>query len=561
MASMKGTTRWLLASVLVLLLQTQFVFSASAVIPVPPNVAPDFINANLHRVIDLTGPIVREHTTIIVKGIRQSGSADSYFLSFKEQAADNHLAWLEVEEKGGKPLLVAKDVTDGQNGIQYYKVKLAAPLKADDKATLIVKASYAKRIEPFPKEISQVGKQMFLYRDNVHLYSPYQSEKQKTTVKTKTTEAIARDKSGSSRPDRSSNTLVYGPYTDLPPFAELELDVHYADPEPILVAKEHRKNAVISHWSGQLAVQEDYEVHHKGASLKGQWSRIDYQLTQRMHDNTNVVKGLQVQLPPQASNIFFRDTIGNVSTSRVAHDRRRTVLYLKPRYPLYGGWRYTWHHGYHAPLENFLKRDEATGRYVFRVAFTGGMSNLTVEHAVLSVVLPEGARNIDVKSAFNLDGISNTTTYTFLDTTGRPTVVLQKVNAVDEHALPIEISYDYSPISLLQKPLAVSVAFLLVFLTGAVYSRLDLGITKNPAREAETLLRSYRQTVTQTQTLTKSLFTRLTTAFETYKATKELSTYHLTLADVEAALGEAWKRLEGVAERAEKGGNEVFGRG
>ena len=83
--------------------------------------------------------------------------------------------------------------------------------------------------------------------------------------RTKTKDSVARDKSGSSRPDRLSNNLVYGPYTDLPPFAEAELDVHYVDPEALLVAKEHRKNAVISHWSGQLAVQEDYEVHHKGA--------------------------------------------------------------------------------------------------------------------------------------------------------------------------------------------------------------------------------------------------------------------------------------------------------
>ena len=74
-------------------------------------------------------------------------------------------------------------VISSLSGIQYYKVKLATPLKADDKVTLIVKASYAKRIEAFPKEISQVGKQMYVYRDNVHFYSPYQSEKQKTTVK------------------------------------------------------------------------------------------------------------------------------------------------------------------------------------------------------------------------------------------------------------------------------------------------------------------------------------------------------------------------------------------
>lgn len=64
---------------------------------------------------------------------------------------------------------------------------------------------------------------------------------------------------------RSGNVVTYGPYTDVPPFSHAELYVHYQDSRPILVAKTLERKMEISHWGGNLNVQEDYELHHEGA--------------------------------------------------------------------------------------------------------------------------------------------------------------------------------------------------------------------------------------------------------------------------------------------------------
>ena len=60
--------------------------------------------------------------------------------------------------------------------------------------------------------------------------------------------------------------IVYGPYTDVSPFSAAKLHVHYPYNTAYLVAKSYAKAIEISHWGANVAVQEDYEVHHKGAA-------------------------------------------------------------------------------------------------------------------------------------------------------------------------------------------------------------------------------------------------------------------------------------------------------
>ena len=113
-------------------------------------------------------------------------------------------------------------------------------------------------------------------------------------------------------------------------------------------------------------------------------------MNQQQDDQTNVVKGLVAHLPPKSFNILYRDDIGNVSTSTVKGSTKQTLLQLKPRYPLFGGWKYKWHHGYDVSLSSFMKR-EAGNKHVLRLPFTGALKNITVEKMIFELVLPEGA--------------------------------------------------------------------------------------------------------------------------------------------------------------------------
>ena len=53
--------------------------------------------------------------------------------------------------------------------------------------------------------------------------------------------------------------------------------------------------------------------------------------------------------------------------------------------------------------------------------------------------------------------------YTYLDTIGRPVVVMTKKNLVETHILDFELHYKFSAIYMLQEPLLIVAAFLLMF--------------------------------------------------------------------------------------------------
>lgn len=67
-----------------------------------------------------------------------------------------------------------------------------------------------------------------------------------------------------------------------------------------------------------------------------------------------------------------------------------SIFNSENRYPLYGGWKYKWFHGYDVPINNYLKKI-GPNRYQLKMKFTGSLKNILVEDMAVSYVLPEGA--------------------------------------------------------------------------------------------------------------------------------------------------------------------------
>ena len=55
--------------------------------------------------------------------------------------------------------------------------------------------------------------------------------------------------------------------------------------------------------------------------------------------------------PARKSDIYYRDNIGNFSTSTVSHHLDGVDLSLLSRFPMYGGWKNAWYQGYNMPTE------------------------------------------------------------------------------------------------------------------------------------------------------------------------------------------------------------------
>ena len=96
-----------------------------------------------------------------------------------------------------------------------------------------------------------------------------------------------------------------------------------------------------------------------------------------------------------SADAYFVDDIGNVSTSRFRSNFREANLELKPRYPLFGGWNYSFKVGWNADLKNVLRHVKGrTDSYVLKVPFFEGpkqAEGTEYEKVVTRIILPEGA--------------------------------------------------------------------------------------------------------------------------------------------------------------------------
>jgi oligosaccharyltransferase complex subunit alpha (ribophorin I) len=114
----------------------------------------------------------------------------------------------------------------------------------------------------------------------------------------------------------------------------------------------------------------------------------------------HVLTELALQLPAGIHSTYYYDTIGNVSTShlRVAPPQSQgglpggiSILELRPRYPLLGGWNYSFTLGWDSHLEDYAGWDAEKGRYIVSVPIMTLFGGSVVEDAEVKVILPEAS--------------------------------------------------------------------------------------------------------------------------------------------------------------------------
>lgn len=173
------------------------------------------------------------------------------------------------------------------------------------------------------------------------------------------------------------------------------MSIHYLNNYPMAKFSSMSKELEVSHW-GAITVEEIYELKHAGAVLKGGFSRFDYQM--RRTGSSPSFRNLVTTLPGTASNIYYRDQIGNISTSEMKTDKNGDIeLEIQARFPIFGGWQTQFYLGYMIPTENALFVDAETGKFSLKFDFFTAFNDVWVEDMEIKVILPEGCTDISVK--------------------------------------------------------------------------------------------------------------------------------------------------------------------
>ena len=273
---------------------------------------------------------------------------------------------------------------------QFYRITLPTPLAAAAQQTLSISYNVFSSLSPLPATIGQQDKQYLLYTFSSYCPSAYSTQKQKTKLKFPS--ADIPDYTG--EPDRDPKSFVYGPFENTPAGAEQEASVRYEFTKPLIYASLLERDVEVSQWGGNLASEERYWLTNKGADLAGQFSRVTWAATQYYNPPSSALKMLSVPLPVGSLNPYFVDDIGNVSTSRYRSNMREAMLELRPRYPIFGGWKYSFKIGWDANLKDFLRKLAKGDGHVLSVPFLEGpktSEGVAYEKVHLRVILPEGA--------------------------------------------------------------------------------------------------------------------------------------------------------------------------
>ncbi|KAF9597916.1 hypothetical protein IFM89_022559, partial [Coptis chinensis] len=274
---------------------------------------------NAERRVDLSSHIVKVFLTLKVENTGTSPIWEVY-LSFPPTQVEN-LALVKaalVVGKRKKKTYVPLDVNlselrDGLNGAQFYSIFLHDELKSGEIVTLEVLYILTRSLEPFPAEISQGDSQLVYYRDSAIILSPYNVKEQMTYVKTPSAKVESYTVLEPTK--RVSTELQYGKYIDQAPYSYSPIIVHFENNSPFAVVEELLREVEISHW-GSVQVTEHYKLVHAGARHKGIFSRVEYQSRPSI-SGISSFKHLLVQLPPRVHSVYYRDGIGNISTSRL----------------------------------------------------------------------------------------------------------------------------------------------------------------------------------------------------------------------------------------------------
>jgi oligosaccharyltransferase complex subunit alpha (ribophorin I) len=431
------------------------------------------VNEEVTRNIDASSALVRVNYDIKVK------DASKEYLFVVPAEWSHNIAYFRASVgKGKKSIPTAAPVSEGN--FTTYKLTL----KDANNPSIKIKMILTDLLIPRPKQIRQEENQMVQLLTDHYFYSPYHTSSQKTTIKLASSqiESYTKKAPHSAR----GSTLTWGPYADIAPETQSPAIVHYTNNKPFSKFTDSVIELEVSHW-GNVAIEEIHELKHTGAELIGGFSRIDYQM--RRSASTPSFRNLIGTLPAQAHSMYYRDQIGNISTSDLRVVDGALELDLQTRFPIFGGWKTQFYFGYSVPTDTMLSYDPESGKYKLKFDLFTIFEDVWIGELDVKLILPEGCTDIQVDLPQGSYEQLWTRRFTYLDSVlngGRPVLTIRAKNLVEELDSIVTVSYNFDHWRLLVEPFMLCFSFFAFFLLASLIKSLTSGNGEKEETQTET---------------------------------------------------------------------------
>lgn len=489
------------------------------------NISTDLQIKNIDRSIDISTQLCKVTCKIQVENTGKSSVNAFYFTVDKAVSSQVSYITARSADSGKNTLSISESKVAGRDDL-FWKIDVKDILPGKI-SNLDVEYVVTGVLSPYPTSITQKEKQLIQFHGSHYVYSPYLVLKQTTVINlgTKNIESYTTTLNPYSQSD---NIITYGPYQKIAPYSSDPLTVHYENNSPFLKVLRLERQIEVSHW-GNIAVEETIDLFHTGALLKGAFSRYDFQ--REAQSGLSSVKSFKTVLPAAATDAYYRDDIGNISTSHMKILTDSVELDLRPRFPLFGGWKTHYVLGYNVPSYEYLYNSGDNYKLRMRI-MDHVFDDMIVEELVTKIILPEGSENLHLTTPYAMVRLPNTRHSTYLDTKGRPVITVTKRNLIENHIQDFDLDYVFPRILMFQEPLLVTVALYILFLMVIIYVRLDLSISKDETGESKLRVSGIIEKLLNHLDNRANIYNQMEDHLSKLKTSKDVHTFNTSMKNV-----------------------------
>lgn len=514
----------------------------------------DLALKNVERSIDLQSQLTKIVNKISIENNGKS-PVKNFLFAIEERHKDGLSYFAAHTRDTSRSLLKSSETkVQGHPDKIFYKIELKDALSSGRTVSIEIETVSTHELVPHPKEITQKEKQLVRYFGNVYLFSPYPVTKQTTviTLPSRNVENYTKLKPVA----QSDSTITYGPYEKVAQFSTEDLVLHFENNNKFLTIKRLERVIEISHW-GNIAIEETIDLYHTGALLKGSFSRYEY--ARESKSGQSSVQNFNTILPAAASDVYYRDEIGNISTSHMRIRKDAVELNLRPRFPLFGGWKTHYVIGYNVPSYEYLFN--SGDEYLLKMRLLDHVfDDMVVDELITKIILPEGSHTIKLNPPYSVTRLPDTLHYTYLDTKGRPVVTITKKNLVENHIQDFQLRYTFPRLLMLQEPLLVVVALYLLFLLVIVYVRLDFSINKDEASESKLRIAGQCEKILAAQDRRVNSYNDLDDQLADLKANKNTNNFQTAVKNINQEYKTATNTISELSQKLKGEPGDVYDR-
>jgi len=480
----------------------------------------DIVVDNIERSINLESQLVKINSKVTLTN-NGKGATKGFHYAVEESMAP-HVSYIGATVGSSEKTYLRVNevqVKDSPAGAILYRVELKKALSSSESVTVSVDMVLGKALELYPEEIIQREKQLVLLRGNHYAYLPYKCKTQTTTIQLPSDKV--EDYSKLKPVSKSESKITYGPYSNQEPYALDEMTVHYENNHPFLVVTKMERVVELSMW-GNIAIEETIDVRHNGAALKGSFSRYEFQ---RENSGIAAVKNFKTFLPASARDVYYRDDIGNISTSAMKVKDDYVELDLRPRFPLFGGWKTHYVLGYNVPSYEYLYN---TGDdFVLSMRLIDHVfDDMLVEEFTLKIILPEGSDVGKFHAPYPTKRLKDGLHFTYLDYSGRPVITVEsKGELTEKHIMDFQLEFKFSKLKMMCEPLMLIIAFFIFFMFAFIYVRLDFSISKDEGQEVRLKVAGFCEKISGLQERRWANYEKFDEALRNLKASKDVNAF------------------------------------